>query len=816
MYRHIVEVQDNPSGVYASLTDFVPKCSLPLPPKRYVDPQHIKELCRLRSLCVCPATRKDYSFKIFKLRDAARKAWHKSLVQEAANGNWASRKLLQQRRPLQTAVRPLLDKHQGDRAAVAHSVQQHFQEKFSTPDDGDALEHYLHGLPDSECLFTPEEVIRAVGALKPNKTTGISRLSVSLLQHLVQAEFGLHLLCTMLNAFLTDLTMLPTCLATGWVILVPKKAFVHAPDQFRPIVCGEVMLKLLAKLAMTRIACQWPVPNCCFGACPGRGAAEALYTVKVCAQEAAGLQDDTIFLQLDISSAFDSLQLRAILQFFREKWSPNIAKSCRLLQWVLSHSVLRFQLFDSTWSLRQLVGTQQGASHSPILFGRIIAAKFDALCTLWEQHLESPAFRVGAKSLWGLWFVDDAICFFRNKAQFARLVPQLISMLADLGLTVNIAKSCSLSCSGPPRSLLCLRDLPHVVTSKYLGLQLRLAEGDDHMLQGFLRRTSCAFFSNRILLTAREATRPARLRMFQSLVTSSILWSLAVLSAHAVHLRALRVHHVTLLGWMLQCSPHFSWRDPTCIPCAQHAVKLWGRCYSTLWDQLLLEQQWKWVGHVLRMPPTSFVRNVLLNLSPSSRDAGSRRARTGPNNSGHRLLLRWLGHNGIDPSFASDRQAWNHLCNRWLARFDLCRNYFHHNTWHASPEAHLPQDFRAIQGCFHGQQVILVGCKPSGHWIFRELDRIEGWRQLSWQLSSDFEGFEAGLQQCLHAWCRNGTFHCRCLVHFLEVDDLFFWNSLPARLKAIESRSLVCEISSIPNQWMDQLMPELELMLTSG
>lgn len=36
--------------------------------------------------------------------------------------------------------------------AVAHSVQQHFQERFSTPDDGDALEHYLHGLPDSECL----------------------------------------------------------------------------------------------------------------------------------------------------------------------------------------------------------------------------------------------------------------------------------------------------------------------------------------------------------------------------------------------------------------------------------------------------------------------------------------------------------------------------------------------------------------------------------------------------------------------------------------------------------------------------------------
>ena len=113
---------------------------------------------------------------------------------------------------------------------------------------------------------------------------------------------------------------------------------------------------------------------------------------------------------------------------------------------------------------------------------------------------------------------------------------------------------------------------------------------------------------------------------------------------------------------------------PVLAPVAQHEVlcedfafNIWCNFLASLAIErlgVLLEQQWKWVGHVLRIPPASFVRNVLFNLSPSSRDAGSRRARTGPNNSGHRLLLRWLGHNGIDPSFASDRQAWNHLGNR--------------------------------------------------------------------------------------------------------------------------------------------------------
>ena len=47
----------------------------------------------------------------------------------------------------------------------------------------------------------------------------------------------------------------------------------------------EVVLKVLTKLAM-----QCIVPQSCFGSCCGRGVAEALYTVKACAQESCGLQ----------------------------------------------------------------------------------------------------------------------------------------------------------------------------------------------------------------------------------------------------------------------------------------------------------------------------------------------------------------------------------------------------------------------------------------------------------------------------------------------------------------------------------------------
>ena len=301
------------------------------------------------------------------------------------------------------------------------------------------------------------------------------------------------------------------------------------------------------------------------------------------------------------------------------------------------------------------------------------------------------------------------------------------------------------------------------------------------------------------MLSSPTGPRPVRLQMFQALVTSSILWSLAVLSPTATHLRALRVQHVTLTGWMmLRCAPHFSWRDPACIPCARHGVKLWLRCYSKLWDQLLLEQQWKWVGHVLRMPPTSGFRQTLLQLHPTSRDWGQRRARTGPNNAGHRVLLRWLLSQHVDYSVASDRLG-EELESKWVDRF-CARHHNDMNLWMIPPTEHLPQDYRAIQGSFKGQQVFVVGYSSNGQWFLSELDRVQGWRHMTMTSMCDFPHFVLALEHCVRTWSRRSTFHCRFLILRLSTVDLsFVWRQLPYFSGFIHTMSLVCEISQVPD-----------------
>ena len=63
------------------------------------------------------------------------------------------------------------------------------------------------------------------------------------------------------------------------------------------------------------------------------------------------------------------------------------------------------------------------------------------------------------------------------------------------------------------------------------------------------------------------------------------------------------------------------------------------------------------------MPPTSLTRSVLLALRPHS---NQRRTRTGPDNSGHRNVIRYLAHQGIDTGTAENRLNWENLETNWL------------------------------------------------------------------------------------------------------------------------------------------------------
>ena len=199
-------------------------------------------------------------------------------------------------------------------------------------------------------------------------------------------------------------------------------------------------------------------------------------------------------------------------------------------------------------------------------------------------------------------------------------------------------------------------------------------------------------------------------------------------------------------------------------------------------------------------PGTAFSAKLCWTFAQpvTSRAFGHRRSRTGPNNSGHRLALRWLRHQGVDPSLE-------------MAAGTTCQ-CLSHSSWCFST------DFRAIQGCFRGQQVLVLSVIPSpDRWLACELDLTEGWRCLHVDAPMDFSGFCSVLTHCVFQWCRAHTFHCRVLLMPSEgVHFQFVWANLPCLLQVCKAKTLVCEISLLPNAWLTRMKPEIAYLATSG
>lgn len=335
-------------------------------------------------MCADVQERRNLSLAIHGRRKHEKKEWRQSLIDRASHGDWLARRCLQKKQgPTASVTQNLVRNFRFARSGGSH-VREHFARRFAAPPEPPLS---FDDLPVSESDFTDHEVHCAVQKMRPGKTTGMSKVSVELLRCLVALPFGLHCLATMLNSFLRNPQLANLELAAGWVILLPKTLWPEDAKSFLPIVCGEVFAKLAARLATCRVVSNWDVRTCCFGSVPGKGVPEALYVVKHAAQSAAGLGDNTVFVQLDLSQAFDSLFVNAVLAFLREHWVASSALSASLLRWILVHSHLRFQ---------------QGGSHSPTLFGRIVAARFAQLVDTWRVRGERPAFEAVLLAYMGL------------------------------------------------------------------------------------------------------------------------------------------------------------------------------------------------------------------------------------------------------------------------------------------------------------------------------------------------------------------------------------------------------------------------------
>ena len=139
----------------------------------------------------------------------------------------------------------------------------------------------------------------------------------------------------------------PSELDGGFVALLPKVAHVRAASQIRPFHLVEVCQKLFSYLLIQRLQSAWHKPPQHHGALRGGQTLDALATAQwTVASESFREQSGRVWLNTDITSAFDSLKHAALLQFILKHTPPNrLLEAHRLVRMVLCPT-LHFDFLD--------------------------------------------------------------------------------------------------------------------------------------------------------------------------------------------------------------------------------------------------------------------------------------------------------------------------------------------------------------------------------------------------------------------------------------------------------------------------------------
>ena len=658
----------------------------------YKDNALIKDLCRVRSVTADPAERCELSRNIFALRKECRKQWRQDLWRRAACGDWKARQALQRTCQKQGGLQHLISATGSVQCAV-DSLQAFFASRFSgaPPLPLDALP--WHSLMDSvEILPGLPEIHAHVLKLKPGKTTGITGMSNDFLHGVMQVPGGAEALQRALHDLLCFPERVQSVAFHGLVLLLAKVPVVTEPKHVRPIVLTKCLTKLAARIATARVVAAWPNQPEMMGGRSGGQVAEAVWIAKHMLMRSCMFRDQYVYLKVDVSAAFDSLQHAAVQGELVRYFHVSHATSARFLDFLITHQVLQFSALGKTWTQTMTRGCVQGGCHSPLLFSRVLANVCGRLRDQWLASGEEPPFLAGRSGLWSLWFVDDGIVCFRNMRQLGRLFPAFLDALRAVGLELNLSKSKLLGLSLPSVLPQCLEGVQVTSCTQFLGMPLAIVETDSDSTYSLMRRAAVAFFSNRKILIERAAPVDKRLFMFNALITSTVRWSIGALLPTCHNLRLVRVQCTTLLVWVLRLRGHPAWEDISQYAAIRHIAKIWGRCWwGFLWDVLLLQQHWKLVGHMLRS--TSCLSRAFAAPQEVHGDAVRRRLRryrTGPDPSGFSRVHRFLSRNDLQVEIASNRQIWDHWQDAWLSTFDVQRQTVGHNlflwflnhTWH--------------------------------------------------------------------------------------------------------------------------------------
>lgn len=402
------------------------------------------------------------------------------------------------------------------------------------------------------------------------------------------------------------------CVPDNWHVtiftMLPKNGDLSDASNWRPIAILPILYKLFAKLLHKRLKyiLEREQSDEQFGFRPHRRIDDVFTILEDVIGKCNEWNLPLWMASLDLKKTFDRIEFGFLFEALRIQ---NVPEPYIQLLAVLYNNQTGSVNGSRYFNIRR--GVKQGDIISPMLFNAGLEIAFRS----WKTKLSNHGILLGddMPRFTNTRYADDIMTFAKSDTELAFMIEALVDELAKTGLHLNGKKTKIMTNENVQFQYLevageMVAIIPNLDSHRYLGRSMagnlfnRTAVKIKHRLQAGWYK----FSRHSKTLTNRNISIKLRLKLFDSVVTPTILFGLTALPLHQSHLDKINVTQRKMLrkiaGWVRL--PNEPWEttmkrmtDRVTNALQQWPIKKWGA--------RIHEARWKHVSRLKTMSPTS-------------------------------------------------------------------------------------------------------------------------------------------------------------------------------------------------------------------
>ena len=471
-----------------------------------------------------------------------------------------------------------------------------------------------------ESSISLEEIQRAIGSLKNNKSPGADQIPGEVFKSLLNHQETMEHFKALFNLIWTK-GEVPQDFRDSYIInLFKNKGSAAECGNYRGISLLSIGGKILAKVMATRLLkyVDQILPETQSGFRPKRGTTDLIFTLKQLQEKAKEQQSQIYVAFIDLAKAFDSINRKALWQIMgRFGIPPKFLKVCESLHENNYASVL-IEGEPSEPFLTQ-TGVRQGCVLAPILFNIFVTALAIMVDTKLEERgvaikyrFDSGLFNIKrfraktrVKYLTDLQYADDCGLIALSVEILQAILETYTWAYEALGLKINIEKTKIMTTPATvDQTEIHVQDNPleYVDHFNYLGSIVNTKGNIDEEIEHRIKSATGSFWKLRArVFDNHDLNLSTKTSVYRSVIIPALTYSCETWVPYKRHIRALeRIQQRQLRQIM-----HIKWFHK--VSNAQVLQKAGCKSIAIIVAQARL----RWAGHVARMSENRLPKCVL-------------------------------------------------------------------------------------------------------------------------------------------------------------------------------------------------------------